>query len=267
MEISDALKTAKNDMSCSEITNHISKGFRSFMIHDNPVEKWLFEHLSSDQIYPQTTDYVSMSIYRDPFRFYLPQIGLAPNIMVQGNYFGTDKLSHFASTGHHYYLIYNSVLPHADEDKAKLAAILYGATDEQAVHGFWASGVFSYADLEANFQGMMFYRRLCTGNDSYLKQNNGRWEISQPFKIADYVSPSWDESFNPSYYLPKNWEKISPVLKKDYCPQLKSFSVIKRMAGYQRRRRENFSTLALKAMQIQKTTPTPQSFTQLCLQD
>lgn len=266
-EIRASLRTTDASMSCEQVTTHVSKVFRSFLAHHNPIENWLLEHLSKDQIYPQTIDYVSTSIYRDPFRFYLPKMGLAPNIMVNGIYFGTDKLSHFASTGHHYFTIYRSLREKMGEEKAEEAAILYGATDEKMVHGYWSSGVFSFGDLEANYQGLQFYKRMCQGNSPYLKNNGSQWELSRGPRISEYVSPLWDETFNPSYFLPKNWEKIAPVLKAEYCREARSFRVLERLGRYLIRGRTSFSSKTLLKLQATKLVPLPQSFTELCLKN
>ncbi len=83
------------DKSCVQMTKLIAKDFASHLVHDNPVENWLFKRLTSQEMYPENMNYVHGSIYREPYLFYIPWFGLAPNIQVNGFYFGTDKLSHF----------------------------------------------------------------------------------------------------------------------------------------------------------------------------
>ncbi len=148
--IQSSLKEIKNHEkhTCEAITQLIAKDFASHLVHDNPVENWLFEVLSREEIFPADIHHVQESIYREPYRFYIPWFGLAPNIQVNNYYFGTDKLSHFASTGMIYYRIYHRELRKGRSiPESEKAAIDWGIRDEKSVHGYWASGVFSYADL------------------------------------------------------------------------------------------------------------------------
>lgn len=219
--------------SCEQMTKLIAKNFTSHLVHDNPVENWLFRKLSSEEMYPTNMNYVHGSIYREPYLFYIPWFGLAPNIQVNDFYFGTDKLSHFASTGMIYYKIFIKELKKkkSHEDAAR-AAIHWGIRDEKTLHGFWASGVFSYADLEANYQGLLFYRNFCEGEQPYLKKNHqGDWELSRKPKIQDFVSGYWDETFELSYRLPANWEKVRREIGR-YCQDAGSLEVRARINYY-----------------------------------
>lgn len=250
---------------CDEMTRLIGKDFASHLVHDNPVENWLFRELGPGEIYPQDLNYVEESIYREPFRFYIPWFGLAPNIQVSGYYFGTDKLSHFASTGMIYFKVYHRALEDgASPTAAERKAIDWGVMDEKSVHGFWASGVFSYADLESNFQGLRFYRNFCEGNSSYLKRTlTGNWVLENAPRIQDFVSGYWDESFELSYRLPENWERVAPVLKSSYCGQRRSSSVQERFSHYRSRERST-SMIYLRELRSAGKAPVPQSFDSLC---
>ena len=64
-----------------------------------------------------------------------------------------------------------------------------------------ATGVLSYGDLEANFQGFLFGLHMCEGKDPFLKYSSDGWQFSRPFDIRSYVNPNWDESYNPSFYF------------------------------------------------------------------
>lgn len=199
-------ETKNKNLTCQEITKRIFRKFQSRFVHDNPVENYLLDHLSSDYIYPQNLHYVGESIYRDPFLPHIPHFGLAPNIQVNGYYFGTDKLSHFTSVGYIYY-----------SKKSPIKGIEYGIRDEKTLHGYWASGVFSYADLEANYQGYLFYKNLCSDSQSMLKNINGNWIIKSKPKIAQYINAHWDESYYPSYRVERNHRKVSSVIQYEYC--------------------------------------------------
>lgn len=252
-EIRSVLRESENEKSCEEITKKIGEVFESRLVHDNPVENYLLEVLRPGEIYPTDLFHVQESIYRNPYRFYIPYFGLAPTIQVKGFYFGTDKLSHFASTGRIYYNIYK-------KNFSVEEAVKWGVKDEKSVHGYWASGVFSYADLEANFQGLRFYQSLCEGSSPYLKFNGESWTLKKPFRIQEYVSGLWDETFLESYRLPGNWKKVKEVLKEEYCP-LKDSSIVLERFRYYKDHLPKSSTLTL----LKKSNlPKAQSFQGLC---
>ena len=81
-------------------------------------------------------------------------------------YFGTDKLSHWMSTGERYYRKYKkNFKKFNDKEKAFKEAINYGIFLDRFILGGISSGVFSYADLEANFQGLLFNRNFCEAGE------------------------------------------------------------------------------------------------------
>jgi len=251
---------------CEEITELIAKEFESHLVHDNPVENWLFQVLTSQEMFPEGLHYVEESIYRDPYRFYIPWFGLAPTIQVNGFYFGTDKLSHFASTGMIYFRIYKDEMRKGKiSADATRKAIDWGIRDEKTVHGYWASGVFSYADLEANYQGLKFYKDFCKKDGSFLSQkNDGEWKLVRTPDIAEYVSGFWDETFELSYRLPENWKKVSGVIREKYCVLSATDGVKKRFQYYRQSSVPGFSKEYIRQ---QKDLPDPselQSISSLC---
>jgi hypothetical protein len=268
-KISEALtKISPESKTCQEVTIEIAHDFASHLVHDNPVENWLFSVLTSEEITPTTLNWVEESIYREPYVFYIPWFGLAPNIQVNGFYFGTDKLSHFASTGMIYYKIFQRELArNKNLTSALKAAIDWGVRDEKSVHGYWASGVFSYADLESNYQGLRFYRNFCEGTSPYLKKDvSGQWTLANRPAIKEFVSGLWDETYNLSYRLPENWEKVKPVLS-GYCDLAQSTPVKERMKYYSQKIPVSFSNHYLEDLKANGVAPAPersQSFVGLC---
>jgi hypothetical protein len=244
-EISEVLKDQKKSESCSGLRFKLAKRWKSIGVKHNPLENALVSNLPEGAVYPRSFNYVHDSIYRDPFLPYSSLFGLSPNVQVSGIYFGTDKFSHFASTGFTYFLIYSSSLRSGrSEEESLLKAITFGLKDEQSLHGFWASGVFSYADLEANFQGLLFYKNLC---GMYLKRRGEWWSLGRVPDIKDYVSGFWDETFNRSYFLEGNWQKIKPFIK--YYNQFPK-------RAYQHER--SFSQIIVDQLKEQGDLPLPQ---------
>lgn len=255
--------------SCSEAVHLISKTFASHLVHNNPIEDHLFKVLSESngEIYPGTINYVDRSIYRDPYLAYIPYFGLAPNIQINGFYFGTDKLSHFATPGYVYLQRYLKAKTNgATEEAALKHAIDWGIWDENRVHGFWASGVYSYADMEANYQGLLFYKSLC---EERIQKVGNDWKLVKSFDIKDYVNGFWDESYYESYRRPANWKKVVPILK-EYCAARDSKLVKVRFSYYREHSSESFSMNYLATLQAagSKDVPHPgqQSFHRLCSQ-
>lgn len=77
---------------------------------------------------------------------------------------------------------------------------------------FVSVGVSSYADLEANYQGYIMARDLCT--QGKLKTHDGYWELVQQVNIGNYVNPNWDEGYNTSGYTAKRDKKVRDNLEQ-----------------------------------------------------
>jgi hypothetical protein len=255
------------DWKCEELTMLIASKFRTTPPAKHPLEDWMKENLSEVYVYPKDHSYRDRSIYQVLFRFYLKWTPLAPNMQVNGVYFGTDKLSHFVSTGRRYYSHFmNKYGRGSSYQDAEKSAIRFGLKNEKRMLGSWSSGVFSYADMESNYQGLKFYRSLCGGSSPLLKRVDGEWEIVRKFDIGPYVNPYWDETFNPSYRLPKNWLRTAPVLKELYCGKRKSLSVVDRMAHYRSFKHSSFSIEYIRELRARghRLAPEPQSIEELC---
>jgi len=96
---------------------------------------------------------------------------------------------------------------------------------EEGTFGLLTTGIFSYADLVANFNGFRFWNGLRKGQKDPLKgavanffssqQINcnldliasikkreivRQWVLNRPFDLADYVDGSWNEANNCNRY-------------------------------------------------------------------
>jgi hypothetical protein len=107
----------------------------------------------------------------------------------------------------------------------------YGDKLERSIQGVAMTGVFSPADLEANYQGFLFYQQLCHGDEPLLYRQENRWHFSDRFDFRDYIYPKWDESWNPNTYSPRRWKGIRKTMAA-YCPQLDSAWVMEQRAHY-----------------------------------
>lgn len=216
LEWSNQLRTVQ---SCEAITFQIAHQFKTTpkrKIFEDRLDTLISEH----QMYPTYSKYLSESIYRNTSRFYLRFSGLAPVVQTKGIYFGIDKLSHFGSTGRRYLKHYLKKLEKGySKEEAVRSAIRFGLSNEAGILGLWPSGVFSYGDMEANYQGFQFYLSLCLESEKPLLENvNGYWILRADPDIRKYVNPSWDESYNHSYFAPGIWSRTKAIIKDEYCP-------------------------------------------------
>ena len=141
----------------------------------------------------------------------------APTILVADVRFGLDKISHLVSSGWTTYAEYHHHLSKgAAPDEARDRAVRRSVLEESLVLGRLTSRVLSVADLEASFSGFRMYRDLCDVEDPILAVENGVWTATRPLNLADYVTPRWDESFQPPIYTRGRWKKVKPVLE-EYC--------------------------------------------------
>ena len=124
--------------------------------------------------------------------------GVGPTIKVNGQLIGSDKLGHFLSQGKKFYYRYEKFL-----DEARAAE--HSAYTERAIFGQLTTGVYSNADLVANYEGYRFYRSLfeddvIKGKPAILRWENDGWRIQRPFTWADHVNAYWDEALNVNHF-------------------------------------------------------------------
>jgi hypothetical protein len=186
---------------------------------------------------------------------------LSPTIEVAGVRFGTDKLGHFFADGAEIEDSYRrAVKKGASEDDALRQAIDAGIAAERTVWGMSSSGIFSVGDLEANYQGLLFYRGLCDGPDPALARDRTGWRLKRRFDLGAYVTPKWDESWQPNIYSPARWATVKPVMAR-YCALLRDPDVRRRRAAYAARDRETPTGEAIRRLVASGKLADPQAFT------
>lgn len=115
---------------------------------------------------------------------------LSPLFNVDGNFIGADKFSHFFNEGFNYYKKVNW------QDQTLQDAFAYGEWMENGLWGKLSMGVYSYADLAANYSGYLFFSELSQGERPFFKCQNNTWIKVRNFTFMDFVDPSWDERIN-----------------------------------------------------------------------
>lgn len=124
--------------------------------------------------------------------------GVGGTIRLNNELIGTDKLGHFISQGRKYYRRFRR---YGSEERAAEQSHL----TERAIFGQLSNGIFSNADLVANYEGHRFYRSLfedniVDGKPSILRWEDDHWVIQRPFDWADHVNEYWDEALNVNYF-------------------------------------------------------------------
>ena len=108
-------------------------------------------------------------------------------VNLYGVNFGTDKLEHMFQQGFQYYKKYNSALAKgATSEEASRQIISWGQATERTFFGTLISGVYSNADLYANYAGFKFYQGLTQplrlGEEDrppLLLLINNTWEVNE----------------------------------------------------------------------------------------
>jgi hypothetical protein len=140
----------------------------------------------------------------------------ASTMRVHGCCFGADKLGHFIGWGHLYYLRYRlSRGVGASEQKSLFDSTQIGNANpigEIFLHGLLPTGVYSNADLAANYVGLKFYLNLSEpvrlkGElcPPMLQRDGQYWKLASHVRpdgrfFSMFVSDHYDEALNPCLY-------------------------------------------------------------------
>lgn len=129
-------------------------------------------------------------------------LALSPMIQFGEQLIGVDKLEHMFGMGFLYFK------GHHLKGKNLKKVLKKGIFKEKTILGgnFLATGVFSYADLAANFNGMRFWNHVLQESDDvlgkdhnigpYVKCINNEWKQVKLIDFRSYIDASMDESIN-----------------------------------------------------------------------
>ena len=170
--------------------------------------------------------------YRKSIFVFLPTdyFTISPTVNMYGTQFGTDKIAHFFQQGYTYYRIYKRALAKGQSaHEAEQKVVRWGKMTEHTYFGTLVSGVFSNADLYANYAGMKFYQGLAKSakigpNEvpAALKLNDGYWTFNESVKavlLKPFISDHLNEALNPSAFIPGLRSSIRGIVRKQSCPQ------------------------------------------------
>ena len=135
-------------------------------------------------------------------------LALFPLIKIGDTIIGADKLEHMFGMGLRYFK------KHYLEQRPLVGVLKGGIFKEKTFLGgnMLATGVFSYADLSANFNGMRFWNHMLQRRDDvlgaqhnagpYLACQGGKWvkNAERPIDFRTYVDVTMQESMNCSKF-------------------------------------------------------------------
>ena len=172
--------------------------------------------------------------YRDSIYVWIPTdyLTISPTVNIYGTHLGTDKIAHFFQQGYQYYRTAGKEIAKGRSAKdAEAKAVAWGRWTENTYYGTLVGGVFSNADLHANYVGMKFYEGLAKPikvgdlvRPSTFVLEDGLWRLnaagtSEEILLRPFISDHLNEALNPSLYIPGLRSSIRGIVKKKSCPQ------------------------------------------------
>lgn len=237
-----------HDLNCNEeslykelqyyFANHSKGQFSKDLLYDNRIPKIVIPLESS--LYNEWSVWNGYLLGRDKAKD--SPLALGPLVKIGNRNIGTDKFEHLFGMGFTYFEKYY-------QKKKKLTSVLkYGIILEKTILGgnVFATGVFSYADLVANFNGMRFWNHMLQKNDDifgaqynvgpFVSCFKGKWVKNKDINFSEYFDDGVDESINCSKFATKSAvRKVrkytksyeQKCLKKDdFLPSLEKYNTI-----------------------------------------
>ena len=246
----------KQTCDCSDLVDDIMHHF--FKKRRRSVLKKFLRSSEEVELYPDRSismyRYRNMSIYRDiTFPYVIP---LGRTLRVGEVYFGIDKFGHMFGFGSRYYRRYlRHIRKGSTEEEALQRIVRYGIITEKVLVGEYLDGVFSYADLEANFQGFMLARDMCQGSDPFLVLEDEKWRLARPVDLRAYITPEFDESYNLPHWQADRKREVLIILRKEYFEKRRSQRVQERFTLYRQRPDSESKKLVLKFFEDKGVQP------------
>lgn len=193
------------------------------------------------------------SVYGEPlFGKPLLLVELSPTINVHGCYIGLDKLGHVFQQGYEYFQEYRQEEQDGgDAGSAEARAVRLGVGQEEGLFGELLVGVYSNADLAANYAGLKFYLNLTrpvrVGQvilpPLLVRDRDGNWGLNPRRHGADpirlLVSDHFNEALNPCRYAPG----LRTVVRENLQPRMpRLLAFYTTDAGHQRALLDELST-------------------------
>ena len=212
-----------------EVFKRLGSGFPPFTASGS----WMESHRFAAQPARYKTGFKE-SIYA---AFPSNYLTISETVNLYGISFGTDKIAHIFQQGYTYLRIYERASAKGlSKESAVKRANDWGRKSERTFYGNLISGVYSNADLAANYAGLKFYlnltREIVIGEalrPPLVVPENGAWKFNENVDLAEsllkpFISEHLNEVLNPSIYT-KAFGLRSSVrghIKKRACSEWKT---------------------------------------------
>jgi hypothetical protein len=155
----------------------------------------------------------------------------ACTVSADGKLFGTDKIIHFINLGRIYHSSYLSARKHGlGESEAVSQAVQLSAgsnlfLSEGTLLGMYTTGIWSNADLAANYAGFKFYRNLTEEvrigkkvMPPMLVKQGAYWRLNDQVQpdsdfFTAFITPHWNEALNPNVYAVVTDTRVRSMLR------------------------------------------------------
>jgi len=159
----------------------------------------------------------------------------ACTVSADGKLFGTDKIIHFINLGRIYHSKYLSARKHGADESDSVAQAVHLSSgsnfflSEGTLLGMYTTGIWSNADLAANYAGFKFYRNLTEqvgiGNKvmpPILVRQGAYWRINEQVQpdsdfFTAFITPHWNEALNPNVYAAVTGKRVRGMVRSR-CP-------------------------------------------------
>lgn len=186
---------------------------------------WMYSHKFRAQPDRYKTSYATSIYILNPPNY----LTISPTVRLYGIEFGIDKLEHFFQQGHQYYEIMQKGFANGGtRAEAVKQAIDWGKKTERTYYGLLTSGVYSNADLYANYAGLRFYEGLTEptqlGSMSHSPLavlDNGYWKMNPKYArdnlLKPFISDHMNEALNPSGFRLTLVRSVRRAVKRHAC--------------------------------------------------
>jgi hypothetical protein len=210
----DALVETNKISNCSQkqLYKSLIKRLKGNVIA-GPIEKYINDVddplVEKSKVNLKGSIYGSLSFFQAPLlRLTKTSLGSVVKIKVNDNnlFIGSDKFGHFFTEGYVYYK--KAFL----KKKGISKTLKWGMRTERGKFGLKTTGVYSYADLAANYKGMYFWKNILSSefNNQYFKCVGTKFIQIRKFDWRDYIDQAWDETLNCNRY--KSIKALQKVL-------------------------------------------------------
>ncbi len=189
--------------------------------------KWMNSHKFTAQPASYKTSYRESIFIFMPYDYFT----ISPTVRLFGSEFGIDKLEHFFQQGYKYYTIETEAIAKGVSiEEAAKKAVKWGQRTERTYYGLLVSGVYSNADLYANYAGMKFYAGLNAPLRIGKVERSpivvlivGKWVLDSEHLnerlLKPFLTDHMNEALNPSSYAFNLFPSVRRAVKKYGCPE------------------------------------------------